>query len=151
MTSDTAEAVEREGFLTAWEAFFRAVRRAKGRAALASGREVSLAQYALLEPLVDGSVSSVGELARAAGVAQPTASRMVESLVKAGHVTRRAAADDRRRVLIALTGDGVRAMREKAARVAAARARVHDSLTAEERRQAAVLLRRLAKIIEEEL
>ena len=93
----------------------------------------------------------MSELAAAAGVAPPTATRMLDALVRDGLAERRPAEHDRRVVLVSLTADGRDAVATAAERVAAARARVRDRLTAAERKQAAALLRRLAAIVEDEL
>jgi len=140
-------------FTSAWEDFTRATRRARGRAAgpLAGGSGLSLAQYQLLEGLRSAGELTVSELAVGAGVATPTATRMLDGLVRDGRVTRRTADHDRRAVLIALTEDGRAAVDEAGRRVEAGRARIRDSLTPAEQEQAAALLRRLAAVVEEQL
>jgi DNA-binding MarR family transcriptional regulator len=141
------------GFTTAWEEFTRAVRRARGRATgpLAESG-LTLAQFHLLEPLRGGGGElTVSELAVGAGVAAPTATRMLDALVRDGLATRRPAEHDRRAVLIGLSPGGRTAVEEAATLVDAARARVRDSLTPEEQEQAAALLRRLAAAVEEQL
>ena len=85
---------------------------------------------------------SVLKGAVAGGVAQPTATRMLEGLERAGIVERSAAAQDRRCVLVSLTPAGESALAAKRAQVEAARARISSSLSDRERRDAAVLLRR---------
>lgn len=138
------------GFTAAWEDFTRAVRRARGRATgpLAESG-LTLAQFHLLEPLREAGELTVSELAVGAGVAAPTATRMLDALVRDGLVTRRPAEHDRRAVLVGLTADGRTALDGAAKLVEAARARIRDSLTPEEQEQAAALLRRLAAAVEE--
>ena len=139
-------------FSLAWEAFFRATRRARGRSTgRLEGARLSLAQYQLLEKLRATPRLPVSELAASAGVAPPTATRMLDPLVRDGLAERIPCTDDRRVVHIALTGAGREAVAEAAERVAAGRARVRDQLTPAEQEQAAVLLRRLAGIVEEQL
>ena len=139
-------------FSLAWEALFRATRRARGRATgPLGGSGLSLAQYLLLEPLRGAPELPVSELAASAGVAPPTATRMLDALVRDELVERTPAAHDRRVVLVSLTPDGRDAVHAAAARVAASRARVRDHLTPAEQEQAATLLRRLAAIVEEQL
>ena len=138
-----------DDFASAWEALFRVARRAKGRAGTGSGTDLGLAQYALLEPLTALPVLTVSRLAEAAEVSQPTASRMLETLERTGHVIRRTAENDRRQVLVELTDHGAREVSEKGARVAAIRDRLHESLSEHERREAVALLRRLEEIIED--
>src|SRR5947209_3075857 len=85
-----------DAFGAAWEAFFRAVRRGRAQApegAAAGG--LTLAQYLLLEPLASESPRSVSELAAAAGVKPPTATRLLDGLERAGVVARRVSARDR--------------------------------------------------------
>jgi MarR family transcriptional regulator, organic hydroperoxide resistance regulator len=139
-------------FTAAWDEFTRAIRRARGRAAgPLEGSGLSLAQYQLLEGLRSAGELTVSELAVGAGVAAPTATRMLDGLVRDGQVTRRTSDRDRRAVLISLTEDGRAAVEDAARRVEAARARVRDSLTPVEQEQAAALLRRLAAVVEERL
>ena len=139
-------------FSTAWEAFFRATRRARGRSTgTLEGTRLSLAQYQLLEALRATPRLPMAELAASAGVAPPTATRMLDALVRDGLAVRTPCTDDRRVVHIALTDAGREAVAEAAERVAAGRARVRDQLTPAEQEQAATLLRRLAGIVEEQL
>ena len=139
-------------FTLAWEAFFRATRRARGRAAgPLEGSRLTLAQYQLLEVLRETPRLPVSELAATAGVAAPTATRMLDGLVRDGIAERMPSERDRRVVHVALTGAGRDAVAAAAERVAAGRARVRDQLSAAEQEQAAALLRRLAGVVEEEL
>ena len=139
-------------FSLAWEAFFRATRRARGRSTgPLEGSVLSLAQYQLLEALRGTPELPVSELAASAGVAPPTATRMLDALVREALVERTPAEHDRRVVLVSLTPAGRDAVGAAAARVGAARARVRDHLTPAEQEQAAALLRRLATIVEDQL
>ena len=137
-------------FTLAWEAFFRATRRARGRATgPLEGSVLSLAQYHLLEALRGAEELPVSDLAASAGVAPPTATRMLDALVRDGLAERTPAEHDRRVVLVSLTAAGHDAVHAAAERVAASRARVRDHLTPAEQEQAAALLRRLATIVED--
>jgi DNA-binding MarR family transcriptional regulator len=141
-----------DGFAAAWEDFFRAVRRARGRAAArppAAG--VSLAQYQLLAPLEREPSQTIRALAESAGVAAPTATRMLDGLERDGLVTRTPDARDRRCVAVGLTDDGRRALAATAALLQQARGRISASLSPGDREQAARLLRRLAAVVEEQL
>jgi DNA-binding MarR family transcriptional regulator len=141
-----------DDFAAAWEAFFRAVRRAKGRASAQPPEHgVSLAQYHLLAPLAGGGTQTIRALAEAAGVAAPTATRMLDGLDRDGLVTRTPSPTDRRCVVVDLTATGREALQHTQAAIAAGRARIAESLTEAEREQAAVLLRRLAVVVEEQL
>ena len=138
-------------FISAWEAFTRATRRARGRAVgPLEGTGLSLAQFQLLEGLRDGE-RTVSELAESAGVAPPTATRMLDAVVRDGIAERRPADHDRRAVLVSLTAHGHDAVEAAARIVERGRAKVRDSLSAEEQAQAAALLRRLAAVVDERL
>jgi DNA-binding MarR family transcriptional regulator len=129
--------------------FFRAARRARGRAAgQTSGDGLSLAQYHLLEPLADGPLTN-RQLAEQAGVASPTATRMVDVLLGRRLVTRLEDPVDRRAVLISLTPKGRDALGAKLREYDAVRRRIAGALEPDEQRVAADLLRRLADVIEE--
>ena len=129
--------------------FFRAARRARGRAARRSaGDVISLAQYHLLEPLSEGPLTN-RELAELAGVSSPTATRMVDVLVGRELVTRIADPSDRRAVVISLTPAGRKALSGKTREYDRLRRRVAATLEPEEQVVAADLLRRLAVVIEE--
>jgi DNA-binding MarR family transcriptional regulator len=144
--------VSGDDFTSAWEDFFRATRRARGRATgPLGGTRLSLAQYQLLEALRSTPRLPVSELAAAAGVAPPTATRMLDALVRDGLAERTPCEHDRRVVHVALTPAGHDAVHAAAERVAAARTRVRDQLTPAERDQAAALLRRLTAVVEEQL
>jgi DNA-binding MarR family transcriptional regulator len=144
--------VPADDFAAAWETFFLAVRRAKGRASAQPPEAgVSFAQYHLLAPLSGGGAQTIRALAEAAGVAPPTATRMLDGLDRDGLVTRSPSATDRRCVIVDLTPAGRTALEHTEAALAAGRARIAGSLTDEERDQAAALLRRLAVVVEEQL
>jgi DNA-binding MarR family transcriptional regulator len=141
-----------DSFATAWEGFFRAVRRAKGRAAARPPADgLSLAQHHLLAPLAAGDPLPIGALAEAAAVAPPTATRMLDGLVRDGLVTRSPSDSDRRCVLIDLTPAGRDALAVTGELLADVRGRIAASLSEKERAQAAKLLNRLALVVEEQL
>jgi DNA-binding MarR family transcriptional regulator len=139
-------------FSDAWESFFRTTRRLRARAGRLPGEaHMSLPQYHLLEPLRDGSELPVGELAEAAAVAPPTATRMLDCLARDGYVMRRHSDVDRRSVLVSLTAEGEEAVETAHQHVEAWRGRLLESLDPEEREQAAVLLERLSQVLAEQL
>jgi DNA-binding MarR family transcriptional regulator len=79
-------------FTSAWEEFTRAIRRARGRASgPLEGSGLTLAQFQLLEGLRSAGELTVSELAVGAGVAVPTATRMLDGLVRAGRPSTTAA------------------------------------------------------------
>lgn len=129
--------------------FFRAARRARGRATRRpSGDGISLAQSHLLEPLADGPLTN-GQVAEQAGVSSPTATRMVDLLVRRRLVTRLEDPVDRRAVLISLTPAGREALAAKLREYDERRRQIAAALEPDEQRAAADLLRRLAGVIEE--
>jgi DNA-binding MarR family transcriptional regulator len=141
--------VATEEFTAAWEQFFRTTRRLRARAGREKVETLSLPQYHLLEALRDREELTVGELAESAGVAPPTATRMLDCLARLGYVLRRHSESDRRSVLVSLTPTGADALEAAHARVSEFRRRVFESLAPEEREHAAALLRRLAEVMEE--
>jgi DNA-binding MarR family transcriptional regulator len=66
----------------------------------------TLDQWRVLRALGDGEGHLMGELADALQIAQPTLTRVVESMVDAAWVYRRPSADDRRRVAVHLSRQG---------------------------------------------
>ena len=148
----TATVDTQQRFSVAWESLFRTTRRLRARAVAFSGEAgMSLPQYLLLEGLRDTPELSVGELAEIAGVAPPTATRMLDCLARDGYITRRHSEVDRRSVLVSLTPDGEEAV-ERAHRVVEGwRRSVFESLEPEEREQATALLNRLSQVLEAQL
>lgn len=134
-------------FAEAWEEFFRAARRARGRAETGTSG-LTMSQWHLLQPLAEGP-RQVGELASAAGVTPPTATRMLDGLAKQGLIERAPKDTDRRCVMIAATDDGRQAIATKRRQAAAVRRRIAHTLEPDEREQAAALLRRLADVMED--
>jgi DNA-binding MarR family transcriptional regulator len=139
-------------FSASWESFFRATRRLRARANRFPGDAgLSLPQYHLLEALRVTPELPVGELAERAGVAPPTATRMLDCLARDGFVERRHSETDRRSVLVSLTADGERAIERAHEVVETWRRQVFEALAPEEREPATRLLARLATIMEEQL
>lgn len=94
---------------------------------------------------------AAGETLRAAehaGVAAPTASRLLDGLVGAGLVTRCPGEHDRRRADIALTPAGQSALRARREVVERWRRRVFDALPPDEREPAERILGRLSDILD---
>jgi DNA-binding MarR family transcriptional regulator len=71
-----------------------------------AGEEVTLTQYRSLVVLASRGPQLVAALAEAVAVTAPTASRLIDRLVRKGLVRRRADRHDRRQVRIALTDTG---------------------------------------------
>jgi MarR family transcriptional regulator, organic hydroperoxide resistance regulator len=137
---------ELDAFSSALLEFLRATRRMRGR--IGDEGELSLSQYHLLEPLIDDERLATCELALAAGVSAPTATRMLSGLAREGLVERVPCVEDRRVVHVALTDDGRTRVLAKRARGEARRAEIFASLSEGERREAARLLERLAAAVE---
>jgi DNA-binding MarR family transcriptional regulator len=143
--------VATEQFTAAWESFFRTTRRLRSRAGRLPIEGLSLPQYHLLEALRGSLELTVGELAESAGVAPPTATRMLDCLARDGYVTRRHSETDRRAVLVTLTPRGTDAIEAAHEHVEEFRRRVFEALEPDEREQAAALLSRLTEILEEQV
>jgi DNA-binding MarR family transcriptional regulator len=87
---------------------------------------LSAPRLSALSVLVSGGPASLADLAAAEQVRPPTMSRIVDTLVQAGFVTREAAPGDRRSVRIAATDEGKNVMeagRERRVRVLVERVR----------------------------
>lgn len=138
---------EVQAFEEAWGEFFASVRRMKGRLATSEG-ELSLSQHHLLIALADSPSLPVGELALAAGVAPPTATRMLDGLERDGIVTREPSPEDRRKVVVRLTEEGRRVVRRKRREIEDRRRKVYESLSEEERAHATHLLHRFAELLD---
>jgi MarR family transcriptional regulator, organic hydroperoxide resistance regulator len=143
--------VAADQFTAAWETFFRTTRRLRSRAGRQPLEGLSLPQYHLLEALRDAEELTVGVLAEAAGVAPPTATRMLDCLARDGYVDRRHSESDRRSVLISLTPSGRVAVHAAHEQISAWRRGVFESLEPAEREQAAALLNRLSEALEEQM
>jgi MarR family transcriptional regulator, organic hydroperoxide resistance regulator len=137
---------EQDAFSTALLEFLRATRRMRGR--LGDSDQLTLSQYHLLEPLIGGERLATCELALAAGVSAPTATRMLNGLEREGLIERLPCDADRRVVHVNLTDDGRDRVLAARARGEARRAEIFASLSAGERREAARLLERLADAVE---
>ena len=138
-------------FSEAWETFFRTTRRLRARAAKHPVAGLSLPQYQLLELLREDDEATVGELAEAAGVAAPTATRMLDCLARDEYVLRRHSQTDRRAVLVTLTPAGRAALESAHEQILDFRRRIFESLAPEDREHAAALLTRMAAAMEEHL
>lgn len=144
-TSATTSAAD---VVTAFDALFAAGRRARARVGTLDGG-LTLSQAHLLEPLADGTARGVGDLALAAGVSRPTATRMLDGLERERVVTRERCSEDRRCVHVALTEDGAERLRAATAERRAWRERLFADLSPAERTDTARVLTRLSALIEE--
>ena len=156
MSADTATTIaprpapdeDAVAFANAMDVFARAWRHARMRLKAEEG--LSVAQFHLLEPLLTASGPlSVGALAAHAGVAAPTATRMLDALVRDGLCERTRDDGDRRCVKVTLTPGGRLAADRRLAQLAHYRERMLLSLSPDDRRDAARLLTELAAAIED--
>jgi DNA-binding MarR family transcriptional regulator len=136
-------------FAAALEELWRAVLRATGRGVPGGETELTLSQFNMLSALGEGR-SKVTEVAAAADVAPPTATRALRALEHRGFVERRRnAGGDGRHVTVVLTAEGRNVLAEKTAWVKARQRQIFESLTEAQRRTAAQTLRAIADDIHE--
>jgi DNA-binding MarR family transcriptional regulator len=136
-------------FGAALEELWRAVLRATGRGVPGGETELTLSQFNMLSALGEGR-SKVTEVAAAAEVAPPTATRALRALEIRGFVERRRnAASDGRHVTVVLTPEGSTVLAEKTEWVKARQRQIFESLTVAQRRTAAQTLRAIADDIHE--
>ena len=135
-------------FAAAWEEFVLAIRRAQARGQQ-SAEDLTLAQYYMLLPLTTEAALPVSRLAQYAGVAAPTATRMIDSLERSVTVRRERTHDDRRTVLISLTPSGRELMARKQQELARRRRTLYERLEPGERESSERLLRHLAELMSE--
>ena len=112
-----------------------------------SSEEITDGQYAVLAALDRGGPATPRALADSEHVQPPSMTRTVNALAEAGLVVRSAHPDDGRQVLVALTGDGARHVRETRRRRdawLAGRLADLDPADREVLARAAVLLQQLA-------
>lgn len=133
---------------TALDALFASARRARSRAGTLPG-DLTLPQCHLLDPLVGGATQGAGELALAAGVSRPTATRMLDGLEREGVVTRRRSGEDRRCVHVTLTAAGAERVALAAAARTAWREQVLAALPPAEHAETARVLTRLTALLED--
>ena len=136
-------------FAAALDELWRAVLRATGRGVPGGETELTLSQFNMLSALGEGR-SKVTEVAAAADVAPPTATRALRALEHRGFVERRRnAGSDGRHVTVVLTAEGRKVLAEKTAWVKARQRQIFASLTEAQRRTAAQTLRVIADDIHE--
>jgi MarR family 2-MHQ and catechol resistance regulon transcriptional repressor len=138
-----------EDFLAAVDTFARAVRRARGAAATTAPESLTLSQYGLLEPLLEGGTARVRDLAEAAGVTAATATRILDALERRGLVSRDRSAEDRRSVRVGLTDAGRPVLERRAAAMHERERVFYAALAPADRAVAPALLRQLAELIDD--
>jgi MarR family transcriptional regulator, organic hydroperoxide resistance regulator len=145
--SRTMEPAVSTDFLTAFDAFAQAVRRARGAPAANGG--LTLSQYGLLELLTTRPVARVQELAGHAGITPPTATRILDALERRGIVRRVRSEEDRRAVAVSLTDLGNELLCDEQDWLRGRQRAFYESLPAAEQEFAPDLLIRLAALIDE--
>jgi len=98
---------------------FRAMRRARGHGNQHVVGPLSLPQFHLIEPLLEGEPLPVGQLAELAALSAPTATAMVRKLEDQELLERSPDPADRRVVRVALTARGREVALERQAQLAA--------------------------------
>jgi DNA-binding MarR family transcriptional regulator len=147
--SSAKEEQSQAEFAAALEELWRAVLRATGRGVPGGETELTLSQFNMMSALGEGR-SKVTEVAAAADVAPPTATRALRALEHRGFVERRRnALGDGRHVTVGLTEEGSKVLAEKTAWVKARQQQIFESLTEPQRRTAAQTLRAIADDIHE--
>jgi DNA-binding MarR family transcriptional regulator len=136
-------------FLSAFDAFAQAVRRARGAAGPAGEQALTLSQYGLLQGLVGRDGARPRELACEAGIAPSTATRILDALERRGVIERTRADEDRRAVTVTLTPLGQEQLEIQHDWLRGRQRAFFDGLPAEERELAPDLLLRLARLIDE--
>ncbi len=134
-----------KSFNDAWDSFVLAIRRAQARGQPAG--ELALSQYYLLKPLEGGRSVPLRDLADSAGIAGPTATRVIDGLERGGDVRRVRSTKDRRTVLVSLTARGRQRLANKRRQIEARRAHLYEQLEPDEREQSERLLRHLAELV----
>src|SRR3954454_17867456 len=116
LPSPWADHAAAEAFCDAMDDFARAWHRARMRLRHDDG--LSIAQFHLLRPLLDApdGALGVGELAHTAGASAPTATRMLDGLVRDGLCARGGGEADRGCVKVSLPAAGRTAADERLAR-----------------------------------
>lgn len=146
--TETASEPDVDGFLTAFDALAQAIRRARGATAQ-QAEQLSLSQFALLQPLAVSDAVRVSELAAGAGIAPSTATRILDALERRELVRRAQAPDDRRGVTVSLTPEGRRMLGRQIDWMLERRHAFYAALPVAEQELVPDLLVRLAALIDE--
>ena len=136
-------------FGEALEDLIRAVLKASGRGIPGGETELTLSQYFVMDAMA-GEALTVSQVARAARVAVPTATRALRGLETRGFVDRQRNEDeDRRLVTVALTPSGRAVLDEKRTWVHQRQHELFEGLNAAERRTVTGALSAIARDIDE--
>lgn len=141
------ETGDAESFLIAFDAFARAVRRARGGSTADGG--LTLSQYGLLQALSGGRAARMRDLAEEAGIAPSTATRILDALERRAIIRRARSSEDRRGVTVSLTERGREVLDAQDAWLRGRQRAFYAGLPDSERELAPDLLIRLAALIDE--
>ncbi|GAA3699309.1 hypothetical protein GCM10023081_40220 [Arthrobacter ginkgonis] len=107
MSSDDVPTELLDDWIRACNDVYRVLRRGRSRVGvLGEGETLTESQVAVLDSVAQRGALPVGEIARQAGIAQPTVTRMLKSLEARGIVSRRSDDQDDRVTLVELTDHG---------------------------------------------
>ena len=137
-----------EQFVSAAQQLFSVMSRNRGRLAQARSG-LSLSQLGLLDAIVDRGPLPVGEIAAHAGVAGPTATRMLKQLERDGIVTRERSPADERRVMVTLTDRGREIVERQRRSLRSAQRRHYAALTPDQRTLFVDVLEQMATMIDQ--
>ncbi|HEY1276283.1 MAG TPA: MarR family transcriptional regulator [Thermoleophilaceae bacterium] len=143
-----AETSETADFGDALEELFRSVLRASGRGVPGGRTQLTMSQYWVMAALAEGPLT-VSEVARAAQVAVPSATRALRALQRRGFVSRRDHEDDGRLVTVSLSPRGRAVLGEKQEWVRTRQREIFEGLSASEQETVTDTLRALAHAIGE--
>lgn len=138
-----------DSFLTAFDAFAQAVRRARGATTQGDNGTLTLSQYALLQALATRDEARVRDLAVEAGITASTATRILDALERRGIILRSRSAHDRRSVTVTLTDFGREALGHQDGWLRGRQRAFYATLPDVEQELAPDLLMRLAALIDE--
>jgi DNA-binding MarR family transcriptional regulator len=136
-------------FLEAFDAFARAIRRARGTTQPDRNGALTLSQYSILRALTEREDARMSDLAAEAGIAPSTATRILDALERRAIVTRARSPEDRRGVTVSLTEFGRDALQAQDAWLRGRERAFYAGLPAHEQELAPDLLVRLAALIDE--
>ncbi len=136
-------------FLEAFDAFARAIRRARGTTQPDRNGALTLSQYAILQALTEREHARMSDLAAEAGIAPSTATRILDALERRAIVTRVRSPEDRRGVTVSLTAFGRNALQAQDAWLRGRQLAFFAGLPVHEQELAPDLLVRLAALIDE--
>ncbi|MDA8372410.1 MAG: MarR family transcriptional regulator [Nocardiopsaceae bacterium] len=135
-------------FSQAWRELLTAVVRARGRSTTTSERELTLAQVLLLQIVSDLDHPSVGQISQVAGIASPSATRMLQQLERKGMVVRHRSERDERLTSVTVTEAGATALEAHLEHVWSRQRRVFSGVDPRVRRELIASIRSMRDAID---